>query len=397
MRISTAMFFRQGQQTISTLQNGLARTQVQLATGQRILDASDDPVAAARLVDIDAAVARTEQYDRNANMARGRLAFEEQTLTDVGNVMFRMRELLLQANNDTQTPETRSFIAREAREALGQLQQLANARDASGEYVFGGYSSRSQPFSFSSGSADYVGDAGQRMIRISDTRQVADGDSGADIFMQIPNGTGQFVLQANAANTGTGIAGAASVTDLAAWDGSSYTVRFTDAENYEVLDSGGTVIDSRAFTDGDTISVSGATFTLTGTPAAGDEFAVEPSSSQDMFTTVQQFIDALSAGTDPQSRSQMHNELNAALMNIDRSMENVLDVRTRIGVRLQAIDAQQETNADYMLTLESSRVELGELDYAEAVTRLNQQLTGLQAAQQSFVRIQGLSLFNLLR
>ena len=97
MRVSTTLFFRQGQQAISSLQNGLARTQMQLASGQRLLDAADDPVAAARLLDIDAAVARTTQYERNANMARGRLSLEEQTLTDVGDVLFRVRDLLLQA------------------------------------------------------------------------------------------------------------------------------------------------------------------------------------------------------------------------------------------------------------------------------------------------------------
>jgi len=37
------------------------------------------------------------------------------------------------------------------------------------------------------------------------------------------------------------------------------------------------------------------------------------------------------------------------------------------------------------------------LDYAEVISRLNLQLVGLQAAQQAFVKIQNLSLFNFLR
>ena len=397
MRISTAMFYRQGVTSITEAQSAVVRTQSQLASGQRLLSPADDPVAAARILELDAAIEQNNQYLRNSNMARNRLSLEEQVLSDVENVLFRIRDLAVQANNDTQNPETRSYIAAEATEALEQLVQLANTRDAEGNYIFSGFKARTQPFARDAGGVRYDGDEGQRTIKISDTRNVPDGDNGDAVFMSIPNGSGRFAVDANPANSGTGILGARTLVDPTQCDDGSYTIRFTATDAYEIVDGGGATIATGPWADGDTIDVRGVAVVLSGAPAVGDEFTVTASTEQDMFTTVQSFIDALDYPTNPAGIARAHNNIGSAIENIDRSVDNLLEVRTRVGTRLQTIDSQQASSEDYDITLQATRAELQELDYAEAVTRLNQQLVGLEAAQQSFVRIQGLSLFNLIR
>ena len=77
-------------------------------------------------------------------------------------------------------------------------------------------------------------------------------------------------------------------------------------------------------------------------------------------------------------------------------MNNLERIRSQVGSRLNAMDSQENLNDAYSLQLQTTLSRLEDLDYAEAITRLEQQLTGIQAAQQSFVRIQGLSLFNFL-
>lgn len=72
-------------------------------------------------------------------------------------------------------------------------------------------------------------------------------------------------------------------------------------------------------------------------------------------------------------------------------------MRATVGARLNAVDAQKDVNDGFKLQVQETLSKLQDLDYAEAVSRLNLQLTGLQAAQQSFLKIQGLSLFNFLR
>jgi len=71
-------------------------------------------------------------------------------------------------------------------------------------------------------------------------------------------------------------------------------------------------------------------------------------------------------------------------------------VLASIGGRLKSIDEQTEVNADFITTMEISRANIGELDYAEAITRFSQQQVALEAAQKSFAQIQGMSLFNFI-
>lgn len=53
-------------------------------------------------------------------------------------------------------------------------------------------------------------------------------------------------------------------------------------------------------------------------------------------------------------------------------------------------------NDAFALETATALSEVQDLDYAEAVSRLNQQLLALQASQQSFIKVQGLSLFDYL-
>jgi len=78
-------------------------------------------------------------------------------------------------------------------------------------------------------------------------------------------------------------------------------------------------------------------------------------------------------------------------------MEHLQSRRTIVGNRLQSLDTRIEENADERLRLEKQVSEIQDLDFAQAVSRLNLQSTALQAAQQSYIKIQGLSLFNYLR
>lgn len=397
MRTSTALFFRQSTTQLNRLQSELARTQLQISSGQRLLSPSDDPVAAGQISNINAALEQNEQFQSNATLASGRLAVEESTLTDVQNALFRLRDLALQANNDTQTFESRRFIAVEAEEIRSQLVELANRRDGQGNFIFAGFQSRTEPFASVNGEVVYNGDQGDRQVQIGPTRFVDDGDSGAEVFVEIANGNGQFVTTALETNTGSGVIDAGSLNGISRWPGDTYVVQFTALDQYQVLDSGGAVVSTAAFEPGDTIDLPGATFSIDGAPAINDAFTITPSESQDIFTTAQNFIDALRNDVEGEEASALlNNRVNNVISDLDQGIGNVLDIRARVGSRLQAIDTQRESNTDFELTLQTSRSQLQDVDFAAAISNLNQQLTSLQAAQQTFARVQGLSLFDVI-
>jgi len=397
MRVSTLGSYANGLTAMQRLQAALDQTQRQISTGRRILTPADDPLASARAVDLRESIGRLDQFDRNATIAQNRLAQEESALGSVNNVLQRVRELTLQGNNATQSNESRRLIAVEMRQALDQLVQLANQKDGSGNFMFSGNLEAATPVTQAGGAFTYNGDQGQRFIQIGEGRQVADGDSGAAVFFKIRSGNGSFISSPAAANAGSGVLGPGSVVDPSAWDKDQYTIRFIDPANYEVLDSAGGVVSTATFQDGDTLAFRGIELSLDGQPEAGDEFTVAPSPYQDVFSMVDQLATALEAGaSDTASLASMNNAVNAGLQNIDQAIGNVLDVRVEVGSRLAAIESQVDSNGAFKLNYQDTLAGIEDLDYAEALSRLSLEVTTLEAAQQSFIRTQSLSLFNYL-
>lgn len=400
MRLSTVQIFQQGLSAIQEQQARLDKTQQQLSTGKRVLSPADDPTAAVQALGIRSELERVDQYQRNSNLAQGQLALEESTLAQAGNVLQRVRELVVQANNASQSPETRRGIATEVAARIDELQSIANTRDANGEYIFAGYNAKSQPFNLTGGTVTFTGDGGQRFLQLGASTQVAVRDSGAEVFMRVREGNGTFAVEADGANAGTAVAGKSSTTGAFVRD--TYTVTFTQATpadpvTYQVEDSGANVVASGNYNSGDALSFNGASVRFDGTPADGDRFTVAASSNQDMFSTLQGIVDVLNDSTGaPADVAQLNTSLGQSLETLDQSLDHLLQIRADVGVRQQQVDSQIEINESFNLQLQETLSGIEDLDYAEAISRFNLELTALQAAQQTFVKAQGLSLFNYL-
>ena len=395
MRVSTQGAYGRGLSMMLQLQAALDRTQQQIASGRRLLTPSDDPIASGRALELQESLARIGQFDRNGTTARNRLSHEEATLTDVNNALQRVRELALQANNASQSNESRRQIATEMRQHLDGLLQLANQKDGNGRFLFAGNMDSTAPVTHSGGVYTYNGDQGQRLIQVGESRHVADSDPGSAVFFQIRNGNGVFAGTPAAANTGTGVLGPGSVIDPTQYDRDQYTIRFIDPANYEVLDSSAAVIASGGFQTGDSIGFRGIEISIDGQPAAGDEFDVSPSANQDMFSMVEDLATAIETTvSDESSRAVLNNGINIGILNLDQAIGNVLDIRTQIGSRLAAVDNEEESNGAVTLIIQETLADIRDLDYAEAISRLSLEATTLEAAQQSFLRTQSLSLFN---
>jgi flagellar hook-associated protein 3 FlgL len=398
MRISTSWGQQQAVNTMLDRQYQLSQTQLALGNGKAIQSPSDNPAAAARAVDTNSASAQNDQYTRNIQSATTRLSTEESTISSASDILDRIRSLTLQGTNGTQTDESRQSIATELRQTLKQLVALGNTKDGQGEYIFSGSRTTTQPFTIDGLTVSYGGDQSQRMVAAAAGLQVATGDSGSDVFMVIRGGNGTFITSAGAANTGTAVVGATSVTDASAWDGGNYTVNFTSATTYEVLDANNPTappISTGTYTgDTGTINFKGTQLNITGTPAAGDTFAVAPSTSQDVFSTVAGIINAFEA---PGGGAPMNNQINAQLQNLDQAATSLLDTRTKIGARMNTLDQQTQIGSDVSLQYDDTLSNLQDLDYASASSKFAQQQAALNAAQQAFVKMQNLTLFNYLK
>jgi len=397
MRISTAGLHNLALQGITDRDADLAKTQSQIATGKRIQSPADDPAAATQAVQLDRSLSESQQFGRNADVATNNLSLEEQALADSNDLLTSIRDLAVQANSGALDPGSRQAIATQLQAQLQQLVDLANRKNGNNEYLFSGFATAAQPFIQSAAGVSYVGDQNVRQLQTSQTQHVSVSDSGYSVFVNIDSGNGTFVTAANPANTGSGTIDAGSVTDPTAWVPGTYRLQFTSGTAYQVLDSTNAVVSSGTYTPGNSISFRGIAVNVGGQPATGDEFTVSPSSSQDVFTTVKQLIATVGSSTvtDAQ-RAQYSTRIAASLQQLDTSLDHINAVRSSVGARLSTLDQTQSTRADNEVTLQTSLSGLRDLDIAKAVTQLNLQQVGLQAAQASYARIAQLSLFNYL-
>lgn len=406
MRISTTMLYEQGVSGINQQFAELFKIQQQMATGRRVLTPSDDPIAAARALDVGQASSVNEQFMTNSANASDALELQEAVLTRVTEMLQDVRVLAVNAGNPVLSRADLDSLASEIQSRYEQLLSLANATDGNGQYLFSGFRSSTQPFAESApGTVDYNGDQGQRLLQVSASRQLAVSSSGAEVFQQIRDGNGTFVTAAASTNAGTGIISPGTVLDPAAWEAGSgdFTISFTSATTYDIVDNGpppSTLVSGATYTSGSAITITGVQFNISGVPATGDSFSVQTSrTDQDVFSTLHDLVTALQTlggGAGAVSNAALTNNLNTAFSNIDQALDKVLTVRATVGASLREVDSH--VNAAEDLGLQYSRMlsDLQDLDYAKAISDLAQKQAGLEAAQQSFVRIQNLSLFNFL-
>ncbi len=426
MRVATSMMQQLGVSAMLEQQAKMLNTQLQLASGRRILTPADDPAGASRALNLNQALESTKQFQANSQFALSRLNLEESTLSSATDLLDRVRVLAVQAKNASQTNETRRFIASEVRERFSELLQIANTRDGQGEYIFAGTRTRTQPFVLENGEVVYNGDQTRRNIQIGPSRQVTDGDPGWDVFMAVRNGDGSVVSYDGVNNRGNAMIQQTGIRNFSDYVPDEYQVTIAQNSDGALVylvsgTEGGYLVppppdplppgydplidsldDAPLFTDETgldsvTLVFNGIEMVFEGMPQPGDTFTVRPAEQQSIFRTIQNFIAALDAGVnDEASNARFNNAMNRVLSDIDQGLGRMLETQTSIGGRVLAIESQNYINESYILQTRETLSEVEDLDYAEAISRFELQRVGLQAAQQAYVKVQGLSLFNYI-
>jgi len=398
MRISTTQIYRQGIEAFTQQQSKLAKLQQQISTGVRITKPSDDPAASARILDLQESVSVREQYQSNIVLANSRLSLEESVLTSVENIVFRLKELTIQANSSALDQTSLNAIAVEVEERSKELLSLANTRDSNGDYLLAGYQNQAQPFTETlTGSIKHVvysGDEGQRSLQISESRQITVDNPGREIFMRLDSATA--LNETVVTSTGTGIMAPAHVFDGSVYVPGPYEIRFTAPGLYDVFDvtNGVNIVTNAAYTDSANIDFQGIRTSITGAPAAGDVFSIDQGRNKSIFEGINMLSETLrTAGSDPQKQANFAE----FQTDLDTFQSRVLDVRTSIGGRMNALDSQKDINEASMIVTRETLSSIRDTDMAAAISQLTLEQTTLDAAQAVFARITSSSLFNFLR
>jgi flagellar hook-associated protein 3 FlgL len=379
---------------------------MQLSTNKRNLTAADDPIAAARALEVTQSQSMNTQFATNRSNANASLSLVDKTLSDVTGQIQDIQALIVTAGNGGYDASNREALATELEGRLTDLIGLANTADGTGGYLFSGYASTTQPFSKTTTGAAYQGDQGQRTLQVGSSRKMAISETGSAIFESITTGNGKFTTAAATTNTGAGIISPGAVVDSSQLTGHDYALKFSvtgtpAVTTYTVTDNTASpptdVLANQPYTDGASISFGGMSMDVKGVPADGDSFSVKPSEKQSVFTTITDLIKTLRApanGSD--GKAALANGLNTASSNMKNALDNVLTVQASVGSRMKELDNLDSTGDDLNIQYQTTLGDLQDLDMVKAISLFAQQQQTLQAAQMSFKTMSGLSLFNYI-
>jgi flagellar hook-associated protein 3 FlgL len=197
MKISNAFLFDRAGSQMSSLQAKLVKSQGQMASGKQVMQPSDDPNRVATIDRLNTLLSRQESYMANMNLVKARFDIEEGAVSSAINLMYRVKELTVQASNDTLGPVDRKAIGTELRGLRNQLLSLANTQDTNGNYLFSGSRVTQPPFDHPAGnnqqSPVYQGDQTRMEVSIGDQRTLPINRSGSEVFVRVvrADGNGQ--------------------------------------------------------------------------------------------------------------------------------------------------------------------------------------------------------------
>lgn len=423
MRISTAWAQQLSINAMNSQQTQLAKLQQQLSSGLKVSEPADDPAAAVRVLDLEGTIAKTNQYQSNISTVRGRLNVEESALETSGNILNRAKELTIQGMNASLNSSDRLSIKFEVDQLIQEMAGVANTQNANGEFIFSGDLATVPAFALHPTTGEYVYQGGpqQRVLQISPTRQVADGDLGFNVFQNIDsvspakdeNGKRSIFNTLKALSEGLGATFNATPAEITGDRFLRYGLDYSPPAapaSFTLTANGGAAVSitlNTKFTDvasivnainlqaGPTIQArSNGNRIEFASVATGAASSIQINNTSGTFLADAGFTNGqIKTGASAQI---FQSQLGDVLTDLNAAQDSFLEARTSVGARLNALDNQELQNEKFVLDTKTTLSETQDLDYADAISKFQLQSTALQAAQQTFAKVKGLSLFNYL-
>ncbi|MGF6635432.1 flagellar hook-associated protein FlgL [Paraburkholderia sp. MM6662-R1] len=404
MRISTQQYFSMNVANMSNQQAQLSQIYQEISSGQSLTTPADNPLGAAQAVQLSSTASALSQYMTNQNAALTSLQAEDSTLSNVITTLQSANTLGLRAGDGSLNDADRTALAAQLTALRDQLVTSANATDSSGNALFAGFQNSTQAFTTdAAGNVTYTGDTGTRTVQVTGSNAVSTGDNGLSVFMSVGATNAQPIASGDPANTGSGVIGAVSVKDPTnAGNADSYQIQFSGSPlTYTVTDTTtGVAGTAQPYTAGSDITIAGQTVEITGTPAANDNFTVQPANQAgtNVFANLNAMIAALQqpVSGNPAASANLQNALNTGLSQLGNTLNNVTAVQASVGGREQEVKALQTVTETNSLQTQSDLADLTQTDMVSTISKYSMEQAALQASQQAFVQIQNMSLFQYI-
>ena len=402
MKISSSLLFDQATKNIQTAQSDVSRSRERIASGKSLVRASDDTSKVRSIEILKSQQRKVESYDKSMNFLMDRYKLEESVLGSASDILIRLKDLAIQAANDSFSSSDRDIIAIEVESLRDELLAISNTRDVEGNFVFSGSKSDTKPFLIdnSTGVVEYAGDNRRLLTAVSDSRTLESNTDGTQVFQPVTRTSTTFDLGGinDAGNYNfrvgdsviefdvvTPISVSALKTSI-----ESALINSAISSNVTVELINGEPKVELTLTGQAGVALSGIDVTQNDGDSTPVNVVIKDASANgvDFFTMLADFHGAL--------KSDVRSDIGRAISELTSAQENIAGSLGLIGSKLNTIERQQDINADLGLRVDQMLSNEEDLDYAKAVTQFNAELVRLEATQASFAKIAQLSLFQFI-
>jgi flagellin len=364
--INTNVSSLNSQRHLNNSSNALADTTEKLSSGMRINSASDD-AAGMQIADrFTSQIDGLDQASRNANDGISLAQTAEGAMEEVTNNLQRIRELSVQAANDTNSEDDLASIQSEIDELTEEINRVANQTDFNGTKLLDG--------SFSGALFQVGADSGQT-IQIGSIA-----DSNTDVLGDTTFSSGTSTITAATSGVTSGVATASGlltgvIVNYANADGTSGTLTLDDIE-IEVGDDVNEVI-AQAFNAQQDITGVHASIDDSGnlqleSIIAGRSFTTTAGASSGSAST-------LAAVTSAQEASVQMNDIDVsdytgaarAIEIVDAALSEISASRGELGAVQNRFDSTVASLSTTSENLSSARSRIQDTDYASETAELS--------------------------
>lgn len=414
---------------LSNQEAQVATLQQQMSTGSMVQNAAQNPAA------YESAALANDQITQLTNDTTTQSAIQTQlgaansAYSSVNSLLDNVQSIVEQSLNSTTSTQNLNSLAAQVQSASQQLLSLGNTQLPNGSYLFGGSRGNIAPFQVnSSGVVGYYGDAGQSQANIDGNALANTLVNGATLTSTL-SGNGTSFVTANYDNKGTGQVlqdGLTNTAAASAFQAGSNRITVTFSQNSsgqttytanevpgQFSTSNGTSVFtptpnatqtqlasgvvSTASGSQTNLSVLGMNFSLTGSPASGDSFTIDPSRPQTAFSLLQGITTALNGTRSTAAQvAQTNQALNQYLAGIGQYQQSVTVAQAQNGITLQAVSNAQNNTTAQKNTAQATVNAATAVNMPATITALNQTMTAIEASMKAFAEAQSLSLFKYL-
>ena len=402
MKISNSYLFDQATRNIQTAQSDVSKSREQIASGKSLVRPSDDTSKLRSIEILKSQQHKVESYKNSMNYLTDRFQLEESVLQSASDILIRLKDLAIQAANDSMSSSDRDIVSTEVNSLKDELLSIANTRDVEGNFIFSGSKTGSQPFKVNgtTGEVSYEGDNRRLFTSVSDSRMLQSNTDGTQVFLPVSRTTTEFTMSgvesAGAYNFRIGdsvlefkVEEPLSDAKIKASIEESLLTSSIDGKVSVVVANGKAAV-QLTLTGQAGIALSG--IEVTQDDADSTPLNVSVSSTNvvgvDFFKMVSDFSTALSGNT--------RSNIDRAISELSSAQEKIAGSLGEIGSKLNTLERQKDINADLGLRVDQMLSSEEDLDYAKAVTQFNAELVRLEATQASFAKVAQLSLFQFI-